>query len=165
MFILNKYNVTAPAAPAAAAVDNATPNVVTGATGNSAGNDRVAVIAATATYADQIISKLVAITFDAATINAATAFGYVKVPLVQLGITGIRPVLAATLLGVYNPNSVEQVAPGATPSFIGTVAGAPTLAIYVVNSALIIKVPVANAALVNGKVAMVQLFYSTNAGE
>lgn len=165
MFILNKYNVTAPAAPAAAAVDNAAPNVATGATGNSAGNDRVAVITATATYTDQVISKLVAISFDAATINAATTFGYVKVPLVQLGISGVRPVLAAQVLGVYNPASTEQVAAGATPSFIGTVAGAPTLAIYVVNSALIIKVPVGNAALFNGKVAMVQLFYSTNNGE
>ena len=166
MFILNRYDVTAPVAPAAAAVDNAAPSVITGATGNSANNDMVAVITSTATYTDQIISKLVAITLNAGTLSAgANAFSYIKVPLVQLGIAGVRPVLAAQVLGVYNPASTEQVGAGATPSFIGTVAGAPTLAIYVVNSALIIKVPVANVALINGKVAMVQLFYSTAAGE
>jgi hypothetical protein len=165
MFILNKYDVTTPAAPAAAAVDNAAPNVATGATGNSGGNDIVTVITETAVYTDQIISKLVAITLDAGGLGAANAFAYVKVPLVQLGISGVRPVLAAQVLGVYNPASTEQIAAGATPSFIGTVAGAPTLAIYVVNSTLIIKVPVANRALFNGKVAMVQLFYSTAAGK
>ena len=165
MFILNKYDVTTPVAPAAAAVDNAAPIVATGATGNSAGNDMVTVITATATYADQVISKLVAIKLDAGGLGAANAFAYIKVPLVQLGISGVRPVLAAQLLGAYDPASTEQVAAGATPSFIGAGAGAPTLAIYVVNSALIIKVPVANRALFNNKVAMVQLFYSTAAGE
>ena len=165
MFILNKYNVTAPAAPAAGAVDNINPAVATGATGNSANNDIVTPITATATYVDQVISKLVAITLNANSMGAANAFNYLRVPLVQLGISGVRPVLAAQLLGVYNPNSVEQVAAGATPSFIGWIAGAATLSVHVVNSELIIKTPLANRALFNGKVAMVQLFYSTNAGE
>ena len=161
MFILNKYDITTPVAPVAGVVDNAAPNVATGATGNSVHNDMVTVITGTAVYTDQIISKLVAITLDAGGLGVANTFAYVKVPLVQLGISGVRPVLAALLLGVYDPASTEQVGAGATPSFIGAGAGAPTLAIYVVNSALIIKVPVANRALFNGKVAMVQLFYST----
>lgn len=165
MFILNKYSVTAPVAPAAAAVDNVNPNVATGETGNSAGNDMVTVVTATATYVDQVISKLVAITLDAGSMGAANAFNYLKVPLVNLGITGIRPVLAAQLLGVYDPASDERVGAGATPSFIGWVAGAATLSIHVVNSNLIIRTPVANRALFNRKVAMVQLFYSTNNGE
>lgn len=164
MFILNKYNVTTPVAPAAAAVVGANPNVQTGATGDSAPNDIVTVITATATYADQVISKLVAITLNAGGLGAANAFAYLKVPLVQLGISGVRPVLAAQLLGVYNPASVETGA-NPTPSFIGWVAGAATLSIHVVGSNLIIKVPVANRALFNNKVAMVQLFYSTAAGE
>lgn len=165
MFILNRYDVTAPAAAAAGAVDNASPVVATGATGNSAANDIVTTITATATYTDQVISKLVAITLNAGTLGAANAFNYIKVSLVNLGISGTRPVLAAHLLGVYNPASTEQVAAGATPSFIGWDAGAPTLSVHVVNSTLFIKVPVANNALFNGKVAMVQLFYSTAAGE
>ena len=62
MFILNRYNVTTPAAAAAVgAVNNVNPNVITGATGNSAGADSVTPIAANASYADQVISKLVAI--------------------------------------------------------------------------------------------------------
>lgn len=162
MFILNKYDVTAPAAGGAGAVNSANPNVATGATGNSAGNDIVTTIAATATYADQVISKLVAIRM-VVTLGGANAFNYVRVPLVQLGISGIRPVLAAQLLGVYDPNSTEGN--NATPSFIGWVAGANTISVHVVNSTLYIKVPVASNALFNNKVAMVQLFYSTNAGE
>lgn len=164
MFILNKYDVTTPVAPGAGAVVGANPNVATGATGDSAGNDIVTVITATATYADQVISKLVAITLNAGGLGAANTFAYLKVPLVQLGISGVRPVLAAQLLGVYNPASVET-GNNPTPSFIGWVAGAPTLSIHVVGSNLIIKVPVANRALFNNKVAMVQLFYSTAAGE
>jgi hypothetical protein len=164
MFILNRYDVTAPVAAAAGAVDNANPAVATGATGNSAANDIVTTITATATYTDQVISKLVAITLNAGTLGAANAFNYIKVSLVNLGISGTRPVLAAHLLGVYNPASTEQVAAGATPSFIGWYAGAPTLSVHVVNSTLFIKIPVANSALFNGKVAMVQLFYSAAAG-
>jgi hypothetical protein len=165
MFILNRYDVTAPVAAAAAVGVNANPAVATGDTGDSANNDIVTTITATATYTDQIISKLVATTLNAGTLGGANAFNYIKVSLVNLGISGTRPVLAAQLLGVYNPASTEQVAAGATPSFIGWVAGAPTLSVHVVNSTLYIKVPVANNALFNGKVAMVQLFYSTAAGE
>ena len=49
MFILNRYNVTTPAAAAAVgAVVNVNPNVVTGATGDSAGGDSVTPIVANA---------------------------------------------------------------------------------------------------------------------
>lgn len=167
MFILNKYNVTAtdPHTPAGA-VNNVNPNVITGATGNSAGADAVTPIAVNATYAEQIISKLVAITIPAGGLIAGNN-SYITVDLVKLGITGVRPVFAALLLGVYDPNSVEQVGAGATPSFIGiwdkTVANVNSLS--VVNSKLILRIPTAQIGLFTDKIAMVQLFYSTNAGE
>lgn len=166
MFILNRYNVAAPAtATAAAAVVNVYPSVITGATGDSAAADSVTPIVATATYADQVISKLVAITMPTTLLAANN--NYVTVDLVKLGIPGTRPVLAALLLGVYDSASTEQAAAGATPSFIGiwdkTVANVNSLA--VVNSKLILRVPTAQIALFQGKTAMVQLFYSTNNNE
>lgn len=168
MFILNKYNVTTPAAAAAVgAVNNVNPDVITGATGNSAGADSVTPIVANATYADQVISKLVAISIPGGGALSAGVNNYLTVDLVKLGISGTRPVLAALLLGVYNPASVEQVGAGATPSFIGiwdkTVANVNSVS--VVNSKLNLRIPTAQIALFSGKTAMVQLFYSTAAGE
>lgn len=167
MFILNRYNVSTPAAASAAgAVVNVNPSVITGATGDSAAADSVTPIVATAVYADQIISKLVAITIPTGGVLAANN-NYFTVDLVKLGIPGIRPVLAALLLGVYNSASTEQAAAGATPSFIGiwdkTTANVNSLS--VVNSKLILRIPTAQLALFEGKTAMVQLFYSTAAGE
>jgi len=168
MFILNRYNVSSPAAAAAAgAVDNVNPSVITGATGNSADADSVTPIAANAQYVEQIIAKLVAITIPAGGGLSAVVNNYITVDLVKLGITGVRPVLAASLLGVYDSASTEQVAAGATPSFIGiwdkTVANVNSLS--VVNSKLILKIPTAQIALFEGKTAMVQLFYSTSSGK
>lgn len=168
MFILNRYKVTTPAAAAAVgAVNNVNPNVITGATGNSAGADSVTPIAANAEYADQVIAKLVAISVPAGGGLSAGVNNYLTVDLVKLGISGVRPVLAAQLLGVYDPNSDERVGAGATPSFIGiwdkTVANVNSLS--VVNSKLILRIPTAQIALFEGKIAMVQLFYSTAAGE
>lgn len=168
MFILNRYNVTTPAAAAAVgAVDNVNPNVITGATGNSAGADSVTPIVANATYADQVISKLVAISIPGGGALSAGVNNYLTVDLVKLGISGTRPVLAALLLGVYDPNSTEQAGAGATPSFIGiwdkTAGNVNSLS--VVNSKLILRIPTAQIALFLGKTAMVQLFYSTNNGE
>lgn len=167
MFILNRYNVSTPAAASdAGAVVNVNPSVITGATGDSAAADSVTPIVATAVYADQIISKLVAITIPTGGVLAANN-NYFTVDLVKLGIPGIRPVLAALLLGVYNSASTEQAAAGATPSFIGiwdkTTANVNSLS--VVNSKLILRIPTAQLALFEGKTAMVQLFYSTAAGE
>ncbi len=168
MFILNRYNVTTPAAAAAAgAIDNVNPNVISGATGSSAAADSVTPIVANAEYADQVISKLVAISIPGGGALLAANNNYLTVDLVKLGISGTRPVLAALLLGVYNPASTEQVAAGATPSFIGiwdkTVANVNSLS--VVNSKLILRIPTAQISLFSGKTAMVQLFYSTNNGE
>jgi len=168
MFILNRYNVTTPAAAAAVgAVVNVNPNVVTGATGDSAGGDSVTPIVANAEYADQVISKLVAISIPGGQALSAGVINYLTVDLVKLGISGTRPVLAALLLGVYNPASTEQAGAGATPSFIGiwdkTVANINSLS--VVNSKLILRIPIAQIPLFLGKTAMVQLFYSTNNGE
>lgn len=168
MFILNKYNVTTPAAAAAVgAADNVNPNVVTGATGNSAGADSVTPVTASATYVDQVISKLVAISIPGGGALSAGVNNYISISLTKLGISGIRPVLGALLIGVYDPASTEQVAAGATPSFIGiwdkTVAN--TTSLSVVNSQLILRIPTAQINLFLGKTAMVQLFYSTNHGE
>lgn len=168
MFILNRYNVTTPAAAAAVgAVDNVNPNVITGVTGNSAGTDSVTPIAANAEYVDQVIAKLVAISVPAGGGLSAGVNNYLTVDLVKLGISGIRPVLAAQLLGVYNSASTEQVGAGATPSFIGAwdKTAANVNSISVVNSKLILRIPTAQIALFEGKTAMVVLYYSTNAGE
>jgi len=168
MFILNRYNVTTPAAASpVGAVVNVNPSVITGATGDSAGPDSVTPIVANAEYADQVISKLVAISIPGGGALSAGVNNYLTIDLVKLGISGTRPVLAAQLLGVYNPASTEQTAAGATPSFIGiwdkTVANVNSLSI--VNSKLILRIPTAQIALFLGKTAMVQLFYSTAAGE
>lgn len=167
MFILNRYNITTPTTAAAVgAVDNVNPNVITGATGNSPSVDSVTPIVANAEYVDQVISKLVAIAIPSGGLRAAVN-NYLTVDLVKLGISGTRPVLAALLLGVYDPASTEQVAAGATPSFIGiwdkTAANVNSLS--VVNSKLILRIPTAQITLFSGKTAMVQLFYSTAAGE
>jgi hypothetical protein len=168
MFILNKYDISTPAVAAAVgAVNNVNPNVITGATGNSDAADSVTPIAANAECADQVISKLVAISIPGGGALTAAVNNYLTVDLVKLGISGTRPVLAALLLGVYNPASTEQAGAGATPSFIGiwdkTAANVNSLS--VVNSKLILRIPTAQIALFLGKTAMVQLFYSTAAGE
>jgi hypothetical protein len=168
MFILNRYNVTTPAAAAAVgAVVNVNPSVITGATGDSAAADSVTPIVANAEYADQVISKLVAISIPGGAALTGGVNNYLTVDLVKLGISGTRPVLAALLLGVYNPASTEQAGAGATPSFIGiwdkTAANVNSLS--VVNSKLILRIPTAQINLFLGKTAMVQLFYSTNNGE
>lgn len=165
MFILNKYDISTPAVAAAVgAVNNVNPDVITGASGNSNAADSVTPVTANAVYVDQIISKLVAITIPAV---SAGVNNYFTIDLVKLGISGTRPVYAALLLGVYNPASTEQVGAGATPSFIGiwdkTVANVNSLS--VVNSKLTLRIPTAQLALFTGKVAMIQLFYSTAAGK
>jgi len=169
MFILNRYNITATTPnAAAAAVSNVNPNVINGSTGNSAATDSVTPIITSAVYMDQVISKLVAVTIPATGLLAANN-NYVTVPLSNLGITGTRPVLAAVLLGVYNPNSTETAiggANGGTPSFIGmwdkTVLNVNSVCIQASN--LVLRIPTAQIALFSGKTAMIQLFYSTNPG-
>jgi hypothetical protein len=169
MFILNRYNITATTPNAAAgAVSNVNPSVVDGATGNSAAGDSVTPIITSAVYMDQVISKLVAVTIPATGLLAANN-NYVTVPLSNLGITGTRPVLAAVLLGVYNSNSTETAiggANGGTPSFIGmwdkTAANVNSVCIQASN--LVLRIPTAQINLFAAKTAMIQLFYSTNAG-
>jgi len=165
MFILNRYDITArtPNA-AAAAVSNVNPSVINGATGNSSGADSVTPIITSAVYLDQIISKLVAVTIPATGLLAANN-NYITVPLSSLGIIGIRPVLAATLLGVYDVNSIETAiggANGGTPSFIAmwdkTVANVTSVCIQASN--LVLRIPTAQIALFADKTAMIQLFYS-----
>lgn len=168
MFILNRYDVTTPAVAAAVgAVVNVNPNTINGATGDSAATDSVTPIVANATYTDQVISKLVAINIPGGGGLSAGVNNYLTVDLVKLGISGVRPVLAALLLGVYNPASTEQVGAGATPSFIGMWDKVATRvdSLSVVNSKLILRIPTDHIDLYKGKTAMVQLFYSTAAGE
>jgi len=168
MFILNRYDVTTPAVAAAAgAVNNVNPNTITGASGNSGGDDSVTPIAVNATYTDQVISKLLAISIPSGGALSAGVNNYFTIDLVKLGISGVRPVLAALILGVYDPNSTEQIAPGATPSFIGMwdkVANRVD-SLSVVNSQLILRIPTDHIPLYLGKTAMVQLFYSTAEGK
>jgi hypothetical protein len=166
MFILNKYNITTDdATQVVTVVSNVNPNVVTGVSGDSVANDQVITITAKATYVDQVISKLINLTINAPLSNSVNS--YITIDLTKLGISGTRPVLAASLLGVYNPSSIEQTASGATPSFIGmwdkTAANVTSLSI--VNSKLILRIPTAEAPLFSNKSAMIQLFYSTNNGE
>lgn len=170
MFILNRYNVTSPNnASAAGAVSNVNPNTITGATGDSAGGDSVTPITVNAEYVDQVISKIVTINIPAVTGLSAGVNNYITVDLVKLGISGVRPVLGTTWIGMYDPKSTETInnAAGATPSCMGcwdTLAGDVQFS-AVVNSKLIIKIPTNQVSLYLGKTIVVQLFYSTNNGE
>lgn len=165
MFILNNYKVTSTVPNSAAgAVNNINPSVITGVTGNSAAADSATKITASATFVEQVISKLVMITIPNAGLLAANN-NYIYVPLTQLGITGVRAVRAATLLGVYNANSVENPiggVAGGTPSFIGiwdkTVANVTTLMVQA--DTLSLRIPTAQIPLFADKAAVVQLFYT-----
>lgn len=170
MFILNRYNVTSPnQATAPGAVNNVNPNTITGATGNSDALDSVTAIAVNAEYVDQVISKIITINIPTSDALHDGVNNYITVDLVKLGISGVRPVLGTTWIGMYNPKSTETVnnAAGATPSCMGCWDKVATSIqfISVVNSQLIIRIPKTQIALFLGKTIVVQLFYSTNNGE
>lgn len=169
MLIINKYVIATPAPVVATNDANATTgnqssrwggsnsSAVTGVTGNAAAGDGLLYVAtSTTTIADEVISKLVQIqcsgTFTAAVPN------YIKVPLINVGITGEKVIKAAKLMGVFDPNATNAgVTP--TPSVMDIVpVTAATLSI--VKDAIIIKVAAASIALFQNKYINVLLLYS-----
>jgi len=159
MTILNRYKVIVDTVNDPGAVNNVNPDVITGATGNSDASDAVHFIKKNSVYIDQVSSKLVEIHID--NLTPVLDNNYIAVDLKLLGISGIRPVLAAQLLGVYDPNSTEQVAAGATPSFIGIWDRDvyELIVLSIVNSMLVLKIPVRNYNLFFEKVVMINLIY------
>ena len=169
MAFLNKFNINATSTPSSPGeVPNVNPDVVTGATGTNNALDVVTPITVSATYVDEVVSKLVSIYIPSTGITNSVN-NYITVSLSNLGISGKRPVFAASLLGVYDANSVTttDTTAGGTPSFIGiydkTVANITSLS--VVNSKLILRIPTAQKLLFANKTAQILIYYSNAAGE
>lgn len=168
MLIINKFGIVT-ATPVVATNDaNATtgnqsdrwgginPSAVTGATGNSAAGDGLLYVATSATYQDEVISKLVQV--QCTGVFTAAVPNYIKVPLVGIGISGTKVIKAATILGVFDPNATNTgVTP--TPSVIEVVT--PTAGILsIVKDAIVIKVAAASIALFQNKMINILVIYS-----
>ena len=164
MFIINRYNIST-SAPVVSTNDTnaitgqlnntwagANPVGATGATGNAGTGSGLTNLTTTGVYTDQVISKLVAINF-AGTLTPG-ADNFIRVPLSQLGITGIRVVLGATIVGVYDPNSNEATG---TPSLMTVTSQAY---VSVVRDCVVLRILAANLALFQNKVANILLIYT-----
>lgn len=163
MTILNRYKILTDSRVdhVKTSVNNVNPNEKTGASGNSDNLSPVYSYENYSVYIDQVSTKLVEIHVHNNIVPIIAAYSYLTVDLVKLGISGVRPVLAAQLLGVYDPNSIEQVAAGATPSFIGVWDRDPAdlVVLSIVNSKLILKISTNNFNLFMNKVVMINLIY------
>lgn len=169
MLIINKYIIATPAPVLATNDANAVtgnqsdrwgginPSAVTGATGNAtAGDGLLYVSTSTTTIADEVISKLVQVqcsgTFTAAVPN------YIKIPLLNVGITGTKVIKGAQILGVFDTNATN-VGVTPTPSVMHVVpVTAATLSI--VKDAIVIKLAAASIALFQNKFINVLVIYS-----
>jgi hypothetical protein len=169
MAFLNKFNINATSTPSSPGVVlNVNPDVVTGTTGNNNALDVVTPITLNATYVDEVVSKLVSIYIPSTGITDSVN-NYITVNLTNLGINGKRPVMAASLLGIYDANSVttNDTTAGDTPSFIGIWDKISTniVSLSVVNSKLILRIPYAQKLLFANKTAQILIYYSNSAGE
>lgn len=167
MLIVNKYSVDTPAPVVATNDGNAVtgitsalwgginPNNTTGATGNAAAGNGLTNIAGTAVYENQVISKIVEINF-VGTLTPGSA-NFIRTPLSQLGMNGIRTIIGALTLGIYNSTS-NEVPPTPTPSLI-TVTNAVTVTLSIVRDALVFEIADGSQALYQGKTVSMLLFY------
>lgn len=166
MLISNRYSITTPAPVIAtnnadAVTGNQSPTwggcnpTTAGATGNAAAGNGFTNITTVNTFTDQVIGKLVQVSFTGV-LTAATD-NYVRTPLNKLGITLNKGVLGAALMGVYDTNATENNNTP-TPSWINV--GAGLALISVVKDALVIKIPNNNQALFQNKIASILLIYT-----
>lgn len=82
------------------------PNFLTAATGNAAAGNGLTNVTTNVSYVSQVVSKLVQITITGV-LTAASA-NFIRVPFVQMGITGNKAVVAVQVMGVYDPNATEN---------------------------------------------------------
>ena len=165
MLIINRYSTTTPT-PVLATNDANIDTGITGATwggcnpsalgatGNAAAGVGFSNIATVNTFVDQVISKIVQI--NCVGVLTAGQDNFIRVPLSQLGITVNKAVLGAIIVGVYDTNATENNNTP-TPSWINV--GSLGL-ISIIKDALVFKIPVANIALFQNKVANVLLIYT-----
>lgn len=168
MLIINKYNIVTPAPVVATNDGNAVtgnqsdrwgginPSAVTGVTGNAAAGDGLTYITTNAIYLEEVISKLVQV--QCSGVFTAAVSNYIKIPLINVGISGTKVIKGAQILGVFDPNATNAgVNP--TPSVMHVVpVTAATLS--VVKDAIVIKVAAASIALFQGKYINILLIYS-----
>lgn len=166
MLISNRYSITTPAPVLATNDANVTTGITgstwggcnpttVGATGNAAAGNGLTNITTVNTFTDQVIGKLVQVTFTGAL--TAGVDNYVRTPLSQLGMTLNKAVLGAALMGVYNTNATENNNTP-TPSWINV--GGGLALISVIKDALVIKIPNGNQALFQNKIASILLIYT-----
>lgn len=163
MLIINKYSVNSTDPSIAVALNTPiNPSVTTGNPGGTAANDTITTTSVNAVYEDKVICKLVQISLTNLT-NLVN--NYIQISTKQLGIPGLRRVIAASFLGVYNPNSVETGDSNTvTPSFIAYYDKVTinVFSVSVIRGNLVIRIPANNVPLFKNKYAMIQLYYSTN---
>lgn len=166
MLITNRYSIATPA-PVLATNDANVNTGITGstwggcnptaqgATGNAAAGNGLTNIATVNTFTDQVISKIVQVSFTGAL--TAGVDNYVRIPLTQLNITGNKAILGAAIVGVYNTNAVEgNNTP--TPSWINV--GSGLALISVIKDAVVVKILNGNQALFQNKIASILLMYN-----
>ena len=176
MFILNKEIVTlSTTASAPGRILNIRPSTIDGS------NDLPEVAGCTtkitnnSIITDRIISKIIALDLPADGFNSNAPVNNFYISLSNLGIRKSKAVIAAVLLGIYNPNSIESNIGGTvdqgTPSFIGmfdfytktSIGGEDTgVSVFVQGDSLALRVPDRNINLFRNKHTIIQLYYSSH---
>ena len=165
MSILNVFAV-APIAPVVATDDaNAAtgnqsvkwggidPDFQTGATGNVNADDGLSYTTASAVYVDEVVKKIVAITFSEDLEDNVNNF--CVTPLANLGVTTPKKVVGIVKLGVYNPASTETGA-APTPSLIQVPAA---IICSIIKDRLVVKIPDTSRDLFQGNTLYVELTF------
>ena len=176
MFILNKEIVTlSTTANAPGRVLNIKPSVVDGSYDLPETTGCTTKITNNSIINDRIISKIIAINLPANGFNVGAPVNNFYIPLSNLGIRKSKAVIAAVLLGIYDPNSTESNIGGTvdqgTPSFIGmfdfytktSTGGEDTgISVFVQGDSLALRVPDRNINLFRDKHTIIQLYYSSH---
>ena len=176
MFILNKEIVTlSTTANAPGRVLNIKPSVVDGSYDLPETTGCTTKITNNSIINDRIISKIIAINLPMEGFNVGAPVNNFYIPLSNLGIRKSKAVIAAVLLGIYNPNSIESNIGGTvdqgTPSFIGmfdfytktSIGGEDTgISVFVQGDSLALRVPDRNINLFRNKHTIIQLYYSSH---
>lgn len=168
MFIVNRYLVSTPAA-VAATVDNnpvtstqsdrwggINPAIATGLTGTAGNGNGLTYVNNVAQYQDQVIGTLVQIKFDG--LLTAAQPNYVKFPIVNLGIQGNRVVRAISIMGVYDPASVE--APNNPTPSVMMATEETAIVVSIIQDSIAVKIPAASIALYQNKILNIMLLHS-----
>lgn len=168
MLIINRYAVTAAApvlatnnAEVATGITGTTwgginPALATGATGNATAGNGLTNVTAIPKFVDQVISVMLQVDF--VEVLTAGQANYVRIPLVNLGITGNKKVRAVMTMGSYNEDAVEDNNTP-TPSWMMTV-DETAIKVAVVKDCIAIYIPAASIALYQNKALSLLVCYS-----